>query len=288
MNKSTSQDVEEPKLKLPVGTLFSKVIDTIALLKTPRSSTKLKATLFVKKSRIAGSTNRAAGRRRVPRDTQQNITHSEDSSDFSMTPSLERRETELPALSRSGALQEGSFTDGNELSSSVIQDRRLLDEGLDSKKSPSRMQMLHDSDHGFAKLKKIDRLHRDNSSSSFSSATAKVSSRTSSQFNSPSHAVNSPKRIPETLKTLTTSARLLSKSETSYPKSDLKGESEMNDQLAAFRGEEDRNSANTLSGSTDAFMHNSSLHGGGVRSQVLIPLQADRVSVAGVTSSSSF
>jgi hypothetical protein len=250
----------------------------------------LKPTLFLKKSRIAGATNRSVRHRRVPLEIQQKIGLSYDSSDFYMTPSLERRESELPALSRSCAALEGSFTDGSGLSSLVIQDLRVLDEGLDVKQTSSKIQMLPDSDQGFARLKKIYRLQRENSSTSFSSASTRASSSTSSRLGSPSYAlqnsvINSQKRSPDALRTSTSTARLLSKSGTYFPKSELKGVCGMQDQWAAVREEEDVSSANALSGGSDAYMHNSSIHSGGVRSQVLIPLQSDRVAGAGVKNS---
>jgi hypothetical protein len=248
---------------------------------------KLKPTLFVKKSRIAGSTNRTVRNRLVPKDTLQNIDHSDNSSGFYMTPPLERRESELPALSRSGAVQEGSLTDGSGLSSLVIQDLRVLDEGLDINQSFSKIQIPPCSDQGFARLKRNYRLQRDNSSPSFSSASTRASSSTSSRLGSPSRnlqnsMMNSQKSSPDGLRTSTSTASLLSKSGTYFPKSELKGEGEIHDQRAVLREEEDMNSANVLSRSSDAYILSSSIHSAGVRSQVLIPLQSDRVAGAGV------
>lgn len=201
-----------------------------------------------------------------------------------MAPSLEGWGSELPALSLSGAVQEGSFTDGNGLSSLSIQDLRVRNGAIDCNQNSSRTSILTDSDHGFAKSKSIERLRRDISVPSFSLPSTRASSRTLQNL-----TMNSRKKIPGTLSILTgAAARLRSKSETSLLKIELIGENEIHDQLAALNGVEDRSSAKMLSKSSDAYMHSPTLNSGVLRPQALVPLQGDRVISAGAASPSSF
>lgn len=259
--------------KQPVGALFLKVINTLALLKTPRSTIKLKATLFVKKSRIAGSTYRSAGHRRIPKGSRQKIDYSEDSSDISVTSSLEKREIALPALSKSRAVQQGSFIDGHGSSSLGNQNPEALGVGLDSKQNLSKIEP--DSDQRLASLRKTDGLRSGNSSRTLSLVSTKPSSHTSSRLSSPSHTLqipieNSRKKNTDTFGTLTGVAHQLSKS------SELECE---NDRLAAFI-EEEKNCTKSIIGSYDAYAHSPSKRNTGVRSTVLSPLRDDRISAS--------